>query len=146
MRLVCLGSVLRVWGSLLFAMGTLVVAFLNLPDIFRPQKVFFAGAVGASLSTLSLLLFEPVGIVIATQFSLGFFLASVYPVAMQMVTGCYREGRGLAWGVVSGARAGGIACRRASRPKRRACGCNVGPTNVEVKLPYWSTCTAARVP
>ncbi len=29
-----------------FAVGTLIVAFLNLPDIFRPQKVFFVGALG----------------------------------------------------------------------------------------------------
>jgi MFS family permease len=86
-----------------FALGTLVVALLNLPDIFRPQKVFFAGAIGASLSTLSLLPFEAVGVVIATQFTLGFFLASVYPVGMKMLTGWYREGRGLALGVMIGA-------------------------------------------
>ena len=86
-----------------FAMGTLVVAFLNLPDIFRPQKVFFAGAIGASLSTLSLVPLEAVGIVIATQFTLGFSLAAVYPVGMKVLTGWYRQGRGLALGVMIGA-------------------------------------------
>ncbi len=54
-----------------FALGTLIVAFLNLPDIFRPQKVYFVGALGASLSTISLLLLEPIGAVIASQFALG---------------------------------------------------------------------------
>ena len=86
-----------------FALGTLVVALLNLPDIFRPQKVYFVGALGASLSTISLLLLEPVGAVIASQFALGSFLAAVYPVGMKLLTGWYRRGRGLVLGIMIGA-------------------------------------------
>ncbi len=86
-----------------FAVGTLLVAAFNLPDIFRPQKVYFVGALGASLSTISLLLFEPVGLVISTQFTLGLFLAAVYPVGMKLVAGWYRRGRGLVLGVMIGA-------------------------------------------
>jgi MFS family permease len=86
-----------------FAVGTLVVAFLNLPDIFRPQKVFFVGTVGAAVSTISLVPLEAVGLVIATQFTLGLFLAAVYPVGMKMLTGWYRRGRGLVLGIMIGA-------------------------------------------
>ncbi|MCH8816013.1 MAG: MFS transporter [Chloroflexi bacterium] len=86
-----------------FAVGTLVVAFLNLPDIFRPQRVFFAGTVGAAVSTISLVPLEAVGLVIATQFTLGLFLAAVYPVGMKMLTGWYRRGRGLVLGIMIGA-------------------------------------------
>jgi len=86
-----------------FAVGTLLVALLNLPDIFRPQRVYFAGAVGASLSTISLIPLEAVGAVIATQFTLGLCLAAVYPVGMKLLTGWYRSGRGLALGVMIGA-------------------------------------------
>lgn len=86
-----------------FAVGTLIVAFLNLPDIFRSQKVYFVGAVGASLSTISLIPLEAVGVVIATQFSLGLFLAAVYPVGMKLLAGWYRRGRGLVLGIMIGA-------------------------------------------
>ncbi len=90
-----------------FVMGTLSIALLNIPDIFRPQRVYVVGAVGASLAAISLLIDQPAGTAIASRFALGLSLALVYPVGMKILAGWYRAGRGLVLGVMIGALAFG---------------------------------------
>lgn len=86
-----------------FVLGTLLVAVFNLPDIFPPQKVYFGGALGASLAAVLLLPVEDVSLGILSRFALGLCLAAVYPVGMKLLAGWYRQGRGLVLGVMIGA-------------------------------------------
>ena len=90
-----------------FVAGTLAVAFLNLADGFRPQRVYLIGAGLASLAALSLLPDQSAGLAIASRLGLGVALAAVYPLGMKMLAGWYRGGRGLALGIMIGALAFG---------------------------------------
>ena len=90
-----------------FVIGTLTVALLCLPDVWRPQRVYFFGALGAGIAALSLLPDQTAGVAIATRVALGFSLAAVYPVGMKLLAGWYRRGRGLILGVMIGALAMG---------------------------------------
>ena len=85
-----------------FVAGTLAVAISNLPDIFKPQRVYLAGAALAALAAASLLPDQAAGVAIASRVGLGLALAAVYPVGMKMLAGWYRGGRGLALGVMIG--------------------------------------------
>ena len=85
-----------------FVAGTLAVAISNLPDVFRPQRVYLLGATFAALAAISLLPDQSAGIAIASRVGMGVALATVYPVGMKMLAGWYRGGRGLALGVMIG--------------------------------------------
>ncbi len=87
-----------------FVFGTLLSAFFNLADIFRPRQLLaicaFAGA-----TTNALFAWFATGPTnaIAFRFITGMFLAGVYPPAMKLMATWFRQSRGLALGVLVGA-------------------------------------------
>jgi MFS family permease len=94
-----------------FILGTLFSAVLNLPDVFSPRAVMVVSAVLAATANGMLGLWagnsaSALGLRAAT----GFFLAGVYPPAMKVAATYFRQGRGLAIGILIGALTVGSAC------------------------------------
>jgi MFS family permease len=87
-----------------FVVGTLVSAFLNLPDVVPLRGLIAACAWGAAAANAGLAL-EARGAVsaILLRFATGFFLAGVYPPGMKLLASWFRRGRGLALGTLIGA-------------------------------------------
>ena len=87
-----------------FVVGTLVSAFLNLPDVVPTRALIAACAWMAAASNAALAL-EARGAAsaILLRFATGFFLAGVYPPGMKLMASWFRRGRGLALGVLIGA-------------------------------------------
>jgi len=87
-----------------FVAGTLLSALLNLPDVFRTRHVFAVSALlGAAANLAMALLSHGAASAIALRFLTGVFLAGVYPPGMKLIATWFREGRGLALGVLVGA-------------------------------------------
>ena len=87
-----------------FVCGTLLSAFLNLPDVISVRYLFalsaFAGALtnaafGASAHTVQT--------AIVLRFLTGMFLAGVYPPGMKIMATWFKRSRGMALGVLVGA-------------------------------------------
>ncbi|WP_435064914.1 MFS transporter [Halobaculum sp. EA56] len=87
-----------------FVAGALASAALTLADVVRPKVLFAASAFAGAAATAAIALAvdspEPA---IALRFATGVALAGVYPTGMKMLAGWFREGRGLAIGVLVGA-------------------------------------------
>lgn len=87
-----------------FVVGTLLSALLNLPDIISPRHLF---ALTAGLGALANGAFgwfaHDAWTGISLRFLTGMFLAGVYPPAMKILATWFRQGRGLALGVLVGA-------------------------------------------
>ena len=87
-----------------FVAGTLLSAFLNLPDIFSTRRLFalsaFAGALTNAIFGLSA---HGPKAALALRFLTGMFLAGVYPPGMKIMATWFRERRGMALGVLVGA-------------------------------------------
>ncbi len=93
-----------------FIVGTLVFAFLSIPDRFSPRDVFFFSAVLAAIFNLMIpVLPMKLGIVLACRFMVGFFLAGIYPVGMKIASDYYQKGLGTALGFLVGATVLGTA-------------------------------------
>jgi len=87
-----------------FVVGTLVSAVGNLSDVFPARRVFAVSALLAALANAAFALASSgPSAGIALRFATGFFLAGVYPPGMKMMASWFREGRGLALGVLIGA-------------------------------------------
>jgi MFS family permease len=87
-----------------FVVGTLVSAFLNLPDVLPTRALVAASAWAAAASNAGLALeARGAGSAIVLRFATGSFLAGVYPPGMKLVASWFRRGRGLALGVLIGA-------------------------------------------
>jgi MFS family permease len=87
-----------------FVAGTLVSAISNLSDVYRPRHVFAVSALlAAAANAVFALATAGAAAGIALRFATGFFLAGVYPPGMKMMASWFREGRGLALGVLIGA-------------------------------------------
>jgi len=88
-----------------FVAGALVIAVFNLSDVFAPTRVFAACSVaaGAANAAFAAVAGRHVAAAIALRFLTGAFLAGVYPTGMKLVAGWFRQGRGLALGVLIGA-------------------------------------------
>jgi MFS family permease len=87
-----------------FVCGTLLSAFLNLPDVISVRYLFAISALGGALTNTAFGAFahnEPTGI--AFRFLTGVFLAGVYPPGMKMMATWFRRSRGMAMGVLVGA-------------------------------------------
>lgn len=87
-----------------FVAGTLLSAFLNLPDVISPRHLFTLTAIAGALVNAAFAWFAhdaPVAILL--RFLTGMFLAGVYPPAMKILATWFRHGRGLALGVLVGA-------------------------------------------
>lgn len=86
-----------------FVSGAVVSSVFNLSDIIRPRHVILGGAVGAATANFLLLWAGGAAAGILLRFATGFFLAGIYPPAFKLMSTWFREGRGLALGVLAGA-------------------------------------------
>ena len=86
-----------------FVIGTLVSAVLNLPDVMSARILFGVSAfLGAAANAALATLVHDAGPGIALRFLTGFCLAGVYPPGMKIMASWFREGRGMALGVLVG--------------------------------------------
>ncbi|MEP6636837.1 MAG: MFS transporter [Acidobacteriota bacterium] len=87
-----------------FVCGTLLSAFLNLPDILRAKYLVAVSAVlGAAANAGFAYYAHGAGLGIALRFLTGMFLAGVYPPGMKVLATWFRRSRGMALGVLVGA-------------------------------------------
>jgi MFS family permease len=86
-----------------FVAGTLISAVANLADVLNARVLMFLGSIVGALTNAAVLAAPNGGSVIALRFVTGASLALVYPPGMKLVAGWFREGRGLALGVLIGA-------------------------------------------
>jgi len=87
-----------------FVAGTLISALTNLSDIINTRHLFALAAFAGAATNASFGLFAhnaQVGIVL--RFFTGLFLAGVYPPGMKIMATWFRQGRGMAIGVLVGA-------------------------------------------
>jgi MFS family permease len=97
-------SWLTVSVQLGFVCGTLLSAFLNLPDLISVRYVFAVSALGGALANAAFGAYaDGPKIGIALRFLTGMFLAGVYPPGMKIMATWFQRGRGLALGVLVGA-------------------------------------------
>jgi MFS family permease len=86
-----------------FVAGTLLSAVANVADVFNSRTLMFAGAVAGATANAAVLVAPGAMSVIALRFLTGASLAFVYPPAMKIAAGWFRDGRGLALGILIGA-------------------------------------------
>jgi MFS family permease len=87
-----------------FIAGTLAAALANLPDVWPARRVMIAGAVvGALANALLAVAVDGLGAALALRFVTGVAMAGAYPPAMKIMATWFREGRGLAIGILVGA-------------------------------------------
>ena len=87
-----------------FVFGTLLSAFLNLPDIISVRYLFAASAFAGAMTNATFGLYaDGPNTGIALRFLTGMFLAGVYPPGMKIMATWFKHGRGMALGVLVGA-------------------------------------------
>ena len=86
-----------------FVAGTLISAVANLADVLNARVLMFLGSLIGALTNAAVLVAPGGGSVIALRFLTGASLALVYPPAMKIAAGWFRDGRGLALGTLIGA-------------------------------------------
>jgi MFS family permease len=87
-----------------FITGTLVSALGNLPDIWSARRLMAASAlVGAIANAVLALWVDGLVVALALRFVTGAAMAGAYPPAMKIMATWFREGRGLAIGILVGA-------------------------------------------
>jgi MFS family permease len=87
-----------------FIVGTLVSAVGNLPDVWSPRRLMAASAAAGALANAALALWvDSLGAALVLRFLTGAAMAGAYPPAMKIMATWFREGRGLAIGVIVGA-------------------------------------------
>jgi len=87
-----------------FILGTLVSAVGNLPDIWSPRTLMAVSGVLAALFNGALGLWaETLSLALVLRLLTGVCMAGTYPPAMKIMATWFREGRGLAIGVLVGA-------------------------------------------
>jgi MFS family permease len=87
-----------------FIVGTLVSALGNLPDVLSPRRLMVVSAIlGAAANGAIALWVESPGPAFALRFVTGLAMAGCYPPAMKIMATWFREGRGVAIGILVGA-------------------------------------------
>jgi MFS family permease len=86
-----------------FVCGAVVSSLLNLPDIVAPRHVILGGAIGAAAANALVHVAGGPTVGLLLRFATGFFLAGVYPPAFKLMSTWFRQGRGLALGVLAAA-------------------------------------------
>ena len=86
-----------------FVCGAVVSSLVNLSDIIAPKHVILGGAIGAAAANAFLQVAGGPSVGIPLRFATGFFLAGVYPPAFKLMSTWFKEGRGLALGVLAAA-------------------------------------------
>jgi MFS family permease len=84
-----------------FIVGTLGAALSNLPDVLPPRALMMWGALaGAATNAVLGLWVEDLTVALVLRFLTGVCLAGTYPPAMKIAATWFREGRGLAIGLL----------------------------------------------
>jgi MFS family permease len=84
-----------------FIVGTLFAALANLPDVLPSRSLMRWGALAAAAVNAALALWvDRLGPALVLRFLTGVFLAGTYPPAMKIAATWFREGRGLAIGLL----------------------------------------------
>ncbi len=97
-------SWLTVSVQLGFVVGTLLSAFLNLPDLISVRYLFAVSALGGALANAAFGEYaHGPRMGIALRFLTGMFLAGVYPPGMKIMSTWFQRSRGMALGVLVGA-------------------------------------------
>lgn len=86
-----------------FVAGTLVSAFANLADVFNARTLMFLGSLTGAVANAAVIVAPGTWSVIALRFITGASLALVYPPAMKIAAGWFRDRRGFALGLLIGA-------------------------------------------
>ena len=86
-----------------FVVGAIAIAVANLADLVPARRLILAGSLVAAAANLALLAAPGVGAAIVLRGVTGAGLAAVYPPAMKSMSTWFREGRGVALGVMVGA-------------------------------------------
>jgi MFS family permease len=87
-----------------FIAGTLASALGNLPDVWSPRHLMAASALlGAVANAAVALWVDTLGSALALRFVTGVAMAGAYPPAMKIMATWFREGRGMAIGILVGA-------------------------------------------
>ena len=86
-----------------FVGGALVSATLILADRLSARRLILGSTLLAALATLGVAAAPGVGVAIACRIITGAALAGVYPPGMKIAAGWFKEGRGLAIGILVGA-------------------------------------------
>ena len=87
-----------------FIVGTLGAAIVNLPDVWPARRVMIGGALlGAAANGWLALAVDRLGPALVLRFVTGVAMAGTYPPAMKIMATWFREGRGLAIGILIGA-------------------------------------------
>ena len=87
-----------------FVCGTLLSAFLNLPDVLRVRYLFALSALAGALANAAFGAYaHNAQTGIALRFLTGMFLAGVYPPGMKIMATWFQRSRGMALGVLVGA-------------------------------------------
>jgi MFS family permease len=97
------GAWLTIAVQIGFVLGALVMASLTLADVLPPRRLMLFGAIGSAVVNMLLLHAGGWGTAVALRFATGFFLAGVYPPALKSMATWFRQGRGVALGVLVGA-------------------------------------------
>jgi len=87
-----------------FIAGTLTSAVGNLPDVWPPRHLMAASALlGAAANAALALWVDALAPALALRFVTGVAMAGAYPPAMKIMATWFRQGRGLAIGILVGA-------------------------------------------
>lgn len=86
-----------------FVAATLLSALTNLADLLNARVLMFVGALVGACANAGVLIAPSGSTVIALRFLTGASLALVYPPAMKIAAGWFRDGRGFALGLLIGA-------------------------------------------
>ena len=98
------GAALTIAVQAGFIAGTLGAALANLPDVWPARRVMIAGAVvGALANALLAVAVNDLDVALVLRFVTGVAMAGAYPPAMKIMATWFREGRGLAIGILVGA-------------------------------------------
>ena len=98
------GAGLTIAVQLGFITGTLVAALTNLPDVWPARRLMAASALlGAAANAALALGVDHLGPALVLRFVTGLAMAGAYPPAMKIMATWFREGRGLALGILVGA-------------------------------------------
>ena len=103
-----LGDAGRAWLTnavqLGFIVGTLGSALANLPDVWSPRRLMMVSALAGGVANAAVALWvDSLGPALALRFVTGVCMAGAYPPAMKIMATWFREGRGLAIGILVGA-------------------------------------------
>jgi MFS family permease len=98
------GAGLTVAVQLGFITGTLVSALGNLPDVWSPRRLMVGSALlGAAANGALALWVDALAPALVLRFVTGVAMAGAYPPAMKIMATWFRQGRGLAIGILIGA-------------------------------------------